>query len=702
MENRWSEDKATQFILRYGKKWGEDLAIGLYVASLIGAEDRLVLHGGGNSSVKTIHTNLLGEKVQAIFVKASGFNMASIAPNGYTGLDLNHLKKLRAVSELSDEDMVNEFRTHLLDARAATPSIETFVHVFVPYKFVDHTHPDAILALTNQFDGERLLKEALGEDIAVLRYSPPGFKLAKAVAAELEKNPAAKAMVLMRHGLLTWGETAKDSYGITVELVARAEQFVAQHIRTPLTARATTSVSLAEKRLMAVAPMLRGMLAIPSGDPDRPWMRSIVQPLINREVLDIVDSDRGREIALTPPLTADHLIRTKPFYLWIDDPEFDDPVELRRQFSTAIQKYAAAYDAYVDRHSTSMPPGVERMDSMPRVILIPGLGALCAGKDAAASNIIRDIAAHTIEAKAQIAAMGAYHGMDESDLFDMEYRILQHTKLQGDKPLPLARQVALITGAAGAIGSGIAQELLEQGCHVALTDLEGSALRELIEELKGAHGSRIMGVALDVTNPESVAQGFDAVIRAWGGIDIAILNAGVAHVASLSEMNLESFRKLETINVDGTLNLLSECARFFKFQGTGGDIVLISTKNVFAPGARFGAYSATKAASHQLARIASQEFAEMDVRVNMVAPDAVFSHGARKSGLWTEIGPERMNARGLSPEGLEEYYRNRNLLKARITARHVGKAVLFFATRQTPTTGATIPVDGGLPDATPR
>ena len=212
----------------------------------------------------------------------------------------------------------------------------------------------------------------------------------------------------------------------------------------------------------------------------------------------------------------------------------------------------------------------------------------------------------------------------------------------------------------------------------------------------------MMGVPLDVTDPVSVAEGFRTVARAWGGVDLVILNAGAAHVSALTEMHLESFRKLQKINVEGNLLMLAESARHFKLQGTGGDIVLISTKNVFAPGARFGAYSATKAAGHQLARIASQEFAGMDVRVNMVAPDAVFSHGARKSGLWTEIGPERMAARGLSPEGLEEYYRNRNLLKARVTAQHVAKAVLYFATRQSPTTGATIPIDGGLPDATPR
>jgi rhamnose utilization protein RhaD (predicted bifunctional aldolase and dehydrogenase)/NAD(P)-dependent dehydrogenase (short-subunit alcohol dehydrogenase family) len=700
MENRWSDDKAAQYVEKYGNRWGNDLALGLYLASLIGAEDKLVLHGGGNSSVKTFYTNILGERLHAIYVKASGYNMALAEPNGYTGLDLDYLQKLRVLSELSDEAMVNEFRTHVLDARSATPSIETLLHVFIDSKFVDHTHPDAILALTNQQDGEKHVKAALGKGIAILEYSPPGFKLAKAIAECLEENPNAKAMVLMRHGLLTWGETARESYEITINFVDRAERYLERHSRQVLSSRISTPISTAENRFAAVAPVIRGLLANRTGDPDRPWARVVLRPLITKDILNLVDSDRGREIALTPPLTSDHLIRTKALYLWIENPVLDDSSRFREQFSAAVREYAAAYDAYLDRYAGFMPSGVERMDSLPRVILVPGLGAVCAGHDIDAAEIIRDIATHTLATKIQIADMGTYCGMTEPELFEMEYRTLQHTKLQKNQSRPLARQVALITGAAGAIGSGIAQELLDQGCHVAVSDLPGDALNKLVEELRS--GPRVMGVPLDVTDPASVAEGFRAVIRAWGGIDLVILNAGAAHVSALTEMSLESFRKLQKINIEGNLLMLAESARLFKLQGTGGDIIMVSTKNVFAPGARFGAYSATKAAGHQLARIASQEFADMDVRVNMVAPDAVFSHGSRRSGLWTEIGPERMAARGLSPEGLEEYYRNRNLLKARITAQHVAKAVLYFATRQSPTTGATIPVDGGLPDATPR
>ncbi len=266
----------------------------------------------------------------------------------------------------------------------------------------------------------------------------------------------------------------------------------------------------------------------------------------------------------------------------------------------------------------------------------------------------------------------------------------------------LGGSVAMVTGAAGAIGSGVCRGLLAANCRVAATDLPGERLDTLVDEMKKEHGDRVIGVPIDVTDPESVSNGVAAIREAFGRLDVTVVNAGVAHVSLLKEMDLGAFQRLERINVEGTLLVLQEMARHFEAQGTGGDIVLISTKNVFSPGASFGAYSATKAASHQLARIASLELAPLGVRVNMVAPDGVFSSGARKSGLWQEIGPDRMKARGLDEKGLEEYYQGRNLLRAKVTADHVANAVLFFISHQTPTTGATLPVDGGLPDATPR
>ena len=702
MKNRWQDKEAAEFIKKYGAHGGEDLALRTYSSRLLGAEPNLVLHGGGNTSVKGTHRNILGERVPAIYVKASGFDLARIEPEGHSGLDLASLRKLRALDDLSDEKMMDEFRTRLFNPHAATSSLETLVHAFLPAKFIDHTHADAILALSNQPQGEKLIREALGEDVTVLPYIRPGFKLAKAVVEAFEAKPQARAMVWMRHGIVTWGETAQQSYTAMIELVSRAEDFVAKRATKPFNVAVRTSAETARDRVTQMAPILRGLLAPPSGNQDRPFRRVILLPLTAREVLDFVDSDRGRELALTPPLTSDHLIRTKALPLWIEAPRYEDPAKSREQLVKAVRDYSTQYDDYVARHAAQIPPGVRGFDSLPRVVLMPGLGALCAGQNAKAAAIARDITAHTLAVKSRVAAMGNYEGLSEEHLFAMEYHSFQQAKLGVPVDLPLSREVALVTGAAGAIGSAICEELLEQGCHVAATDLAGDALKNLVDGLAAQHSGRVIAVPLDVTDSKSVDQAFNTVIGTWGGVDLVVANAGIAMVSSLAEMKLEAFQKLERVNVEGTLTVLGEAARHFRTQATGGDVVLVSTKNVFSPGAKFGAYSATKAAAHQLARIASLEFAELGVRVNMVAPDAIFSHEGRKSGLWAEVGPDRMRARGLDEKGLEEYYRQRNLLKTTITARHVAKAVLFFATRQTPTTGATLPVDGGLPDATPR
>jgi len=702
MKNKWSEAEASEFISKYGRKWGVDLAIRTYTSRLIGAEKELVLHGGGNTSVKGTFTDILGKPIPAIFVKASGHNLADIEPEGHTGLDLAHLQQLRNLSQLSDGAMVNELLTHRFQAQAARPSIETLMHVFLPPQYIDHTHADVILALTNRVDGKEIVRDALGDEVIVLKYVRSGFSLANAAAAAFAASPMSKGMVLLKHGLLTWGKTARASYEATIELVTRAERYLVKRGKSPIKVRTVTSPAAARERYLQVAPILRGLLAVSTGNADWPHQRFILQPLITKEVLNLVDADQGKGIALTPPLTSDHLIRTKPLPLWIDDPQYDHISKLRGQLFTAIAEYARGYDAYFERHSQRMGAGLCRFDSRPRVILLPGLGVICAGKDVVEAAIVRDITAQTLTVKLKIASIGRYEGLSEKDLFDMEYFSLQQAKLEREDELPLQRSVALVTGAGGAIGSGICQELLRNGCQVALTDLPGANLNSLVNELKPKYRERVIAIPLDVTDPKSVALGFDQVIQAWGGIDLVVANAGLAHVSSLADMDPRAFGKLERVNIEGTLHIVSAAARHFKIQGTGGDIILISTKNVFAPGAKFGAYSATKAAAHQLARIASLELAENGVRVNMVAPDGVFSYGKRKSGLWAEVGPDRMRARGLDEKGLEEYYRNRNLLKAKVTATHVAKAVLFFATHQTPTTGATIPVDGGLPDATPR
>jgi len=381
-----------------------------------------------------------------------------------------------------------------------------------------------------------------------------------------------------------------------------------------------------------IIPILRGLLASPTDDPDIPWEPVILRSILSDEAIHFA----GDEANAKDPHYPKPLAKTArpPLFVTISQPNAEPDV-LRRQMEENITQYAAQHGGKPD--------------------------VLC----------VRD--------------RGVFY-IDQTE--------------RGDAPL--RNQVALVTGAAGAIGYGVCRGLLEKGCHVAATDLAGDKLNRFVADLSSLAPGRLIGVPLDVTDKDSVAAGFEAVIRTWGGIDIVIVNAGIAMVAQLKEIDLEAFRRLEKVNVEGTLLTLSASAHHFLRQGTGGDIVIISTKNVPSPGAGFGAYSATKAACHQLGRIASIEFAPHGIRVNMVAPDGVFAEGQFKSGLWEEVGPDRMRARGLDEQGLQEYYRSRNLLKARVTGRHVANAVLFFVTRQTPTTGATIPVDGGLPDATPR
>ena len=386
-------------------------------------------------------------------------------------------------------------------------------------------------------------------------------------------------------------------------------------------------------QLACIAPILRGLLADQTDNPDMPYRPIILKSLTSKEAVDFAASAEKEQSRSYPTPLAKG--KTPPLYL--EPPAGDiEPENLQKQLSDAILRYSTQYN------------------SKPDIICVRDVG------------------------------------------------ILYVNCTDDDSDLALTNKVALVTGAGGAIGYAICRGLLENGCHLAASDFEREKLDRLVSDLKKMASERVTGVLIDVTDQESVARGFESVIETWGGIDIVVVNAGIAMASHLKEIDLDDFRRLEKVNVEGALLTLSEAGRHFILQGIGGDIIVISTKNVPSPGAGFGAYSATKAACHQLGRIASIELAQYGVRVNMVAPDAVFSEGQYKSGLWQEIGPGRMKARGLDEKQLEEYYQSRNLLKAKVTGRHVANAVLFFATRQTPTTGATIPVDGGLPDATPR
>jgi rhamnulose-1-phosphate aldolase/alcohol dehydrogenase len=705
VQSRWSDREAAEYVERYASV-GEALALRVYTSRLIGRDPELVMHGGGNTSLKGTVTTLLGDRVEALFVKGSGWDLDSIEPAGFPAVDLAHLRRLRALDTLSDEEMVNQLRVHLFDAMAPNPSVEALLHAFLPHAFIDHTHADVGLVLTNQprADAEAMVHEAFGARWGIVPYVMPGFALAKLAAEVFERDRRVEGLVLLNHGLFTFADDARTAYERMIAGVDRAEQFVRARARTvpPVVSGANLEASPAETAAR-LAPMLRGTLAEPSGDADRPWRRWVLEYRAIAEALALLAAPDCADLAVRGPLTPDHVIRTKGPALCIDGLSAPgNPAALRERLATAVTQYRAGYDAYFAANQQRARGRITKLDSTPRVILVPGVGIFTAGRSKVEARIAADIAEHTLRAKALANRIGHYIALSDADLFDMEYWSLEQAKLGKAKEPPLAGQVALITGAAGAIGYAIARKLIEAGAHVVLADLASERLEAAVRELDARSRGVAAGVAMDVTDEASVASGMSEVCRRYGGLDILVLNAGVAHSASLEATEPKTFRRIVEVNLTGYFLVLRASAAIFRTQGTGGNVIVNSSKNVFAPGAEFGAYSASKAGGHQLAKVAALELATAGVRVNMINADAVFGDPRRPSGLWQEVGPSRARARGLQPEALQEFYRQRNLLKVAITGDHVGNAVVFFASNLTPTTGATLPVDGGVPDAFPR
>jgi rhamnulose-1-phosphate aldolase/alcohol dehydrogenase len=707
MESRWSDREAAEFVERFAPRWGQEMALRVYTSRLIGRDPDLVMHGGGNTSLKGTATTLVGDRVDALFVKGSGWDLDAIEPPGLPGVDLAHLRRLRSLPALSDEEMVNQLRTHLFDAGAPNPSVETLLHAFLPHRFIDHTHADIALVVTNQppAEQEEMVREAFGTRWAVVPYVMPGFALAKLAAEVYERDQGVEGLVLLNHGLFTFADDARTAYERMIAGVDRAERFVATRARALGRATAGVQVDLARAGAAAsrLGLVLRSALAEPSGDPDRPWRRMVLEYRGAADTLALLARADAGALARENPLTPDHVIRTKGPSLLLEPPlPMDDDAALCERVFAGVRRFREAYDAYFDANRPRARTPVTKLDSTPRVILVPGVGIFAAGRSKAEARIAADIAEHTVRAKALANDVGRYVALADADLFDMEYWVLEQAKLGKAKDAPLAGQVAMVTGAAGAIGFGIAKQLVAAGAHVVLTDIDGDRLEAACRELDARHRGVVAGLVMDVTNEEAVAAGFAETCRLYGGLDLLVLNAGVAHVSALEELDPAALRRVIDVNLVGYFLVLREGARLFRRQGIGGNVVVNSSKNVFAPGADFGAYSASKAGAHQLGRIAALELASAGVRVNMINADAVFGDPSRPSGLWQEVGPARARSRGLDPAALQDYYRQRNLLRAAVTPEHVGNAVVFFASNLTPTTGATLPVDGGVAEAFPR
>lgn len=663
----------------------------VYRSRLIGREPTLCVWGGGNTSTKTVVRDLRGRRQVVLYIKGSGSDLRTCEARHFSPIRLDDVRPLLARSAMSDEAMVAYLAQCLLRPDAPRPSIEALLHAFLPESDIDHTHADAIVALTNTAHGRAHVRRVFGDDLLWVPYVRPGFALSKQVAGVYQAHPRAKGVVLEQHGLITWGPDGAMSYARTIEMVTRAEAYLRDRAR-PARWRAV-GASLAprerERFLERHLPVLRG--AVSTG------RKHVLAVTTTPAVLRYVNGAPAARVSQVGPATPDHMLRIKRLPLVVRTGRSVRalaPTELARQ----VARYRDRQERYFLRHRR---PGQTVLETAPRVILIPGVGMVTVGKDAQEARIVADVAERSLAVQRAATLVDRYTSVTEAEAFAVEYWPMELYKLSlAPAERELAREVGVITGAAGAIGSAIAAGLVEAGAHVVLTDRDTSAVERLARELVQRVGApRAVGFPLDVTRPASVTAAFRRTIRTFGGLDFVVSNAGVASVGAVERLSLAAWNESLAVNATGHFLVAREAVRVLRAQGLGGSLVFIASKNVLAPGRDFAAYSAAKSAETQLARIVAIEHGEAGIRVNLVNPDGIFEG----SGLWAKIGPDRARTHGVSPSRLAAFYQQRNLMQVAVAPRDVAEAVQFFVSRRSAkTTGCILTVDGGLREAFPR
>jgi rhamnose utilization protein RhaD (predicted bifunctional aldolase and dehydrogenase)/NAD(P)-dependent dehydrogenase (short-subunit alcohol dehydrogenase family) len=663
MRSAWNVAEAADYIARYAEKGvPEALALRVYTSRLLGREPKLVQHGGGNTSVKLDWTDVTGERVPAICVKGSGWDLGDIEPPGLPAMRLAPLLALRPVKALSDEAMVNAQRGALFDSGSPTPSVETLLHAWAPYRFVDHSHANAVLSLTDTAQGEALARAVFGPKIAVVPYVMPGYGLAQAAADVIDAHPDAEGMVLLKHGFFTWGDTARESYERHIRYVTLAEERLAQSPRPAAQASFPSTVSLAETASLAeAAPILRGLLSDAAGK------ALVLEHRADAAILAwAADPERARRVQ-TGPVTPDHVIRTKSAPLVLATA--GAAADFRAQAKAALDAYAAAYQDYFDRNAARVGGGVQRLDPAPRVVLVEGLGLFGVGASKKDAAIAADIAETTLSVIADAEALGGFEPLPEADIFDVEYWSLEQAKLGKAAPKPLAGKVVAVTGGRGAIGAAVAQAFKAQGAEVAVLDLPGS----------GA------AFACDVTDPASVDAAFAKIVETFGGLDILVSNAGAAWQGRIGTVDEQVLRDSFELNFWGHQRCAQAALRIFQAQRTGGVLLFNASKQAINPGPDFGPYGLPKAATLALMRQYAVDHGAQGVRANAVNADRI------RSGLLTDdMVATRSKARGLS----EADYMGGNLLGEEVRASDVAQAFVALALAER-TTGAVLTVDGG-------
>ena len=679
MKSAWKNTEAEEYVARYGARGiGRDLALRVYTTRLLGRDPLLVLHGGGNTSVKTQATDLLGDTHHVLCVKGSGWDMAEIEPEGLPAVRLEPLLRLRALDRLNDEDMVAFQRANLLDASAPNPSVETLLHAFLPHAYIDHTHSTAVLSVTDQTD-ERVADEVFGGRVAYVPYVKPGFDLAQAAARLFEASPTVEGLLLRRHGIFSFGATAQESYERMVALVSLAEARLAKGRKK---AFAVGALPTAPASPADLAPVVRGLLALrDDGDDDADPQRMLLAFRTSEAIRAYVDGADLPRYSQQGVATPDHTIRTKNWPLILPAPQ-QGLAGFAMDAWSAVDEFRARYHDYFLRHNGVREAAKRELDAMPRVVLVPGVGLFGVGRSVSAAQIAADIAENTIRVVSDAEAIGTYQPVSEADMFDMEYWSLEQAKLGKSKEPPLAGHVVLVTGAGSGIGAATARAFHAEGAATVLLDREGPAAAAI------AAGFKDRGLALgcDVTDASQVRAAFDRACAAFGGIDLVVSNAGAAFQGAIGTVSDDVLRQSFELNFFAHQTVAQNAVRVMKAQGTGGALLFNVSKQALNPGPNFGPYGLPKAALLQLMKQYALEYGADGIRSNAVNADRV-----RTNLMSDDLMEQRAAARGLT---VAEYLKDGNLLKREVKADDVAQAFVQLA-KARKTTAATVTVDGG-------
>jgi rhamnose utilization protein RhaD (predicted bifunctional aldolase and dehydrogenase)/NAD(P)-dependent dehydrogenase (short-subunit alcohol dehydrogenase family) len=682
MNSLWNDSAASQFVDQYARRGvSQPLALRTYSARLLGADPKLVLHGGGNTSVKTIVKDILGDDVRVLCVKGSGWDLATIEPEGHPAVRLDSLFGLRRLQRLSDEDMVNALRSNLLNSNAPTPSVEALLHAYVPATYIDHTHSLAAIVIADQPDSEALCHELYGDRVIWVPYVMPGFELSQVVAKAVELHPLAQGMFLSKHGLFTFGKTARESYERMIEFVTLAEHLIARRRLTHVApAPSMESEPPADLAGMAqIAPYLRSAFAnAATGRAERHW---ILDLRAGEQTLDFARGLGLTEIAQRGVATPDHVIRMKGRPLVLPVPRLGNLAEWSAQVTAKMSDFVTMYDAYFERNNRRLGGTKRELDPLPRAVVIPHVGVVGAGKTASEAAVNADVIESWIEVVIDATACGSYEPIDEADEFDMEYWSLEQAKLGKSAAKPFQGRVVAVTGGGNGIGAATARAFAALGADLAVLDLDAAAAGDVAKSI----GRFALPLQCDVTDAVSVQAAFDALTCRFGGVDVLVSNAGIALSGNMFELPSDVLQKSFAVNFFGQQLVAKAAVEIMKKQGTGGVLLFNVSKQAINPGPGFGAYGTSKAALLALVRQYALEHGRDGIRVNAINADRI------RSGLLDEKTiAARSAARGLSASD----YMTGNLLGQEVTAEDVAHAFVVSAQLEK-TTGNVMTVDGG-------